>query len=383
MYRRALDLALIDEESCFLWGARQTGKSTFLRERYPDAHYYDLLKSDQYRRLINEPSLLREELTALNVSADTQITPVIIDEVQKIPELLDEIHWLMENRGVRFVLCGSSARKLRRGHANLLGGRAIRYELYPLTYGEVPQFDLIRALNRGLLPRMYDSAHYPRLLQSYVSDYLREEIAAEALTRNVPGFSRFLDVAALSNGEVISYQNIASECGVSAPTVKEYFQILEDTLVGTAVPAFRKKAKRRVILSPKFFLLDVGLVGFLCKRGKIEYGSSTFGRAFEHFIFMELRASSSYSEEFYPINYWRTASGFEVDFILGSGELAIEVKSSRQVNYRHLKGIRAFAEEHAPRRCIVVSCDRAPRKTEDGIEILPWQHFLQILSEGL
>ena len=383
MYNRVVDLSLVDEESCFLWGARQTGKSTLLRDRYGTQHYYDLLLSDRYRQLIDDPSILREELIALNVTGNAQRQPVIIDEVQKIPDLLDEIHWLIENRGIRFILCGSSARKLKRGHANLLGGRAVRYELYPLTFGEIPQFDLIQAMNRGLLPRMYDSAHYTRLLQSYVSDYLREEIAAEALTRNIPAFSRFLDVAAISNGEVINFQNIASECGVSAPTVKEYFQILEDTLVGSFLPAFRKKAKRRVILSPRFYFFDVGLAGYLCKRGEVKSGSSAFGKAFEHLIYMELKAYSSYSEKFYPLYYWRTTSGFEVDFVLGDGEIAIEAKSSKQVNYRQLKGIRAFKEEHSPRRSIVVSCDREPRKTEDGIEILPWQHFLQMLPEVL
>ncbi len=383
MYKRALHLSLMKEESCFLWGARQTGKSTFLKERYHTPLYYDLLKSDQYRRRLHEPSLLREELTALNVTGQTQKSPVIIDEVQKIPDLLDEVHWLIENRGIRFILCGSSARKLKAGHANLLGGRAVRYELFPLTYHEIPQFNLIRALNRGLLPRMYDSKHYTRLLQSYVSDYLKEEIAAEALTRNIPGFSRFLDVAAISNGEIINYQNIASECGVSAPTAKEYFQILEDTLIGSTLPAFRRKAKRRVILSPKFLFFDVGLAGYLCKRGNIEPGSSSFGRAFEHFIFMELKAHSVYSETFYPLSYWRTASGFEVDFIACDGEIAIEVKSSNQVNYRHLKGIRAFREEYSPRRSIVVSLDREPRITEDGIEILPWKYFLEMLQEGM
>jgi len=383
MYRRALRLSLTEKESCFLWGARQTGKSTLLKERYNTPFYYDLLKSDVYRRLIDEPSLLREELTASNVTGDNQEQPVIVDEVQKIPDLLDEIHWLMENRGIRFILCGSSSRKLKRGHANLLGGRAVRYELHPLTRGEIPQFDLIRALNRGLLPRMYDSPNYTRLLQAYVSDYLREEIAAEAVTRNIPAFSRFLDVAGIGNGEIINYQNVASECGVSGPTVKEYFQILEDTLVGTNLPAFRRRAKRRVILSPKFFFFDVGIAGYLCKRGKIEPGSSTFGRAFEHFIYMELMAHRSYSEAFFPLSYWRTASGFEVDFIVGEGEIAIEVKSSSQVNYRDLKGIRAFREEHSPRRSIVVSRDRVPRTTEDGIEILPWKHFLEMLPEEL
>ena len=383
MYNRKIDFSLARSESCFFWGARQTGKSTLLRDRFNPPFHYDLLLSNQYARLLNSPFLLREEIVASGLNGDNQKDPVIIDEVQKVPDLLDEVHWLIENRGLRFILCGSSARKLKRGHANLLGGRAVRYELFPLVYHEIPDFDLSNALNRGLIPRMYDSSHSRRFLQSYASDYLKEEIAAEALTRNVPAFSRFLDNAALSNGEVLNYQNIASECGISAPTVKEYFQILEDTLIGSFLPAFRKRVKRRVIGSPKFYFFDVGLAGYLSKRSTVHIGSAEFGKAFEHFIHMELRAHSSYSELNYPLSYWRTSSGYEVDFVLNDGEIAIEVKSSEQVNYRHLKGLRAFREEHTPRRTIVVSRDSSPRMTEDGIEILPWRIFLEQLWTGL
>jgi predicted AAA+ superfamily ATPase len=220
------------------------------------------------------------------------------------------------------------------------------------------------------------------LIESYVGDYLKEEIAAEALTRNVPAFSRFLKIAALTNGELINYRNIASECGVSSPTVKEYFQILDDTLIGKQLPAYRKRAKRRIIGAPKFYFFDIGIVGYLTHRGKIEKGSELFGRALEHFIYMEILAHSSYSELNYPITYWKTASGFEVDFILGNHELAIEVKSASMVGNRHLKGIRAFKEEYAARQYIVVSMDPKPRKTADGIDILPWNIFLDRLWEG-
>jgi len=236
MYKRISTLPLSETETCFLWGPRQTGKSTLLRALYPNAKRYDLLLSDEYYRLLANPSLIREECLAENKASLEKIIPVIIDEVQKIPALLDEVHWLIENAGIRFILCGSSARKVKRGQANLLGGRAIRYELHPLVYPEISDFSLSKALNAGLLPRHYQSTHPQRLVESYVGDYLKEEIAAEALTRNVPGFSRFLIIAALTNGELINYQNIASECGVSAPTVKEYFQILDDTLIGKQLP---------------------------------------------------------------------------------------------------------------------------------------------------
>jgi predicted AAA+ superfamily ATPase len=226
------------------------------------------------------------------------------------------------------------------------------------------------------------SPHPQRRIESYVGDYLKEEIAAEALTRNVPAFSRFLKIAALTNGELINYGNIASDCGVSAPTVKEYFQILDDTLIGKQLPAFRKRAKRRLIGAPKFYFFDIGIVAHLTHRGSVEKGSELFGRAFEHFIYMEILAHSSYSELNYPIAYWKTASGFEVDFVLGDHEFAIEVKSASMVGNRHLKGMRAFKEEYTARRYIVVSMDPKPRKTADGIDILPWEVFLDRLWKG-
>jgi predicted AAA+ superfamily ATPase len=349
---------------------------------FPEAIRYDLLLSTEYQRLLREPKLIREQCLASGLDANSQRDPIIIDEIQKLPILLDEVHWLMEKKGLRFILCGSSARKLKRGHANLLGGRAIRYEMYPLVFPEIPNFSLIKALNSGLIPRHYDGDKPERLIQSYVGDYLKEEIAAEALTRNIPAFSRFLEVAALSNGEILNYTNIARECGVSSPTVKEYFQILEDTLIGRQLPAFRKRKKRRLVTSPKFYFFDLSPVIYLTRRGKVVQGSELFGRAFEHYIWMEIVCHSSYSELFYPISYWRTASGFEVDFILGDHEIAIEVKSTELASATHLKGLRRFKEEYTVRRSILVSLDSKPRKTEDQIEILPWQEFLKQLWGG-
>lgn len=364
-------------ESCFLWGPRQTGKSTLLKTLFPGARRYDLLLSDIYRRLLSRPALLREDLAAETAGAVS--SPVIIDEVQKIPELMDEIHWLIENSGHRFILCGSSARKLKRKHANLLGGRAVRYELRPLVFPEIPDFSLDRALNTGLLPRHYNHSHPAQLIRSYVGDYLKEEIADEALTRNMPAFSRFLEVAALSNGEIINFNNIAADCGVSSPTVKSYFEILSDTLIGSFLPAFAKRAKRRLIGAPKYYFFDVGIVTGLARRGKVESGSELFGKALEHFIMMELSAHACYSELFYPLAYWRTASQFEVDFILGDAAVAIEVKATDSASDKHMKGLRAFQEEHATTRCLLVSCDPFPRRTPDGIEIMPWRIFLENL----
>ncbi|MDO9123355.1 MAG: AAA family ATPase [Deltaproteobacteria bacterium] len=382
MYKRIIHIALPERSSCFLWGPRQTGKSTLLQERYPTSKRYDLLLSDEYRRLMHQPSLLREECLALARRADTKDRPVVIDEVQKVPDLLDEIHWLIENTKLSFILCGSSARKLRRGHANLLGGRAIRYELFPLVFPEIPDFSLEKALNDGLLPPHYGSNMARTRLEAYVGDYLQEEIGAEAATRNIPGFSRFLEIAAMGNGEMIQFTNIARECGVSAPTVKSYYQILEDTLLGKFIPAYQKRPKRRVILAPRFYFFDVGVVGILTKRGRVETGSELFGRAFEHFLFMELSAYASYSGLHYSISYWRTASQLEVDFILGDHEVVIEVKGTSSAQPQHLKGLTAFGEEYRSRRRILVSCDPQPRSVTARIEILPWRVFLEDLWSG-
>jgi len=382
MYQRWVTIDLPEGSSCFLWGPRQTGKSTLLRERFPHSHRYDLLLSDEYRRLLHQPALLREECLALAKKGGGSGSPVILDEVQKVPDLLDEVHWLIENAHLQFILCGSSARKLRRGHGNLLGGRALRYELFPLAFPEIPDFSLDKALNDGLMPPHYGSRLARQRLESYVGDYLKEEIAAEALTRNVPAFSRFLEMAAIGNGEMVQFSNIARECGVSVPTVKSYYQILEDTLIGRFLPSYRKRPKRRIIATPRFYFFDVGVVNFLAKRGRVVQGSELFGKAFEHFIFMEFCAHSRYSGLGYPLAYWRTTSQLEVDFVIGDHEVAVEVKSTENAQSHHLRGLLAFADEYKASRRILVSCDPRPRLTGHGIEIMPWRVFLADLWSG-
>ena len=377
MFSRKLNLHEAENESCFLWGARQTGKSTLLNKSFPKARYIDLLKSDVFERYNRRPALLREELSLLP-DGET----VIIDEVQKLPALLDEVHWLMTNRGLRFILSGSSARKLKRSGANLLGGRAIRKNLYPLVSAEIPDFNLIKACNYGMLPRHYLTENPSKRIQAYVGDYLQEEIKAEALTRNLNVFSRFLEVAALSNGEIVNYHNIASECGVSSPTIKEYFSILEETLIGYMIPAFTEKVKRRVIQAPRFFYFDTGIANFLLKRTALHAGSPEFGHAFEHFIMLELIAYNGYSDHPCKIAYWRTTSGYEVDIIIGNAEIAIEIKSSEEVQSHHTKGLRAFSEEFPQARLIIVSMDKYPRRM-NGIDIYPASDFLSMLWSGL
>ncbi|MBI5399269.1 ATP-binding protein [Candidatus Saganbacteria bacterium] len=377
MFKREQKLLNLGKESCFLWGPRQTGKSTLLDKLFPDSLRYDLLLTKEYVRLSANPGLFHDEL----LQKHSLKNPVIIDEVQKIPALLDEIQWLIVNREIQFILCGSSARKLKRGAGNLLGGRALRYELHPLVYKEIPKFNLLRALTNGLLPRHYLAANPQPLLQAYIGDYLKEEIAAEAITRNIPAFARFLNAAAFSNGQTINYQNVARECYVNAVTVKEYFQILIDTLIGYYLPAFQKRPKRRVIHAPRFYFSDIGIANYLLKRGTIEYNSENFGRAFEQFIFQELLAYSHYSGKNFDLAYWRTASQLEVDFILGDHEAAIEVKASKNVGPQHCHGLRAFDEEYKTKYSIVVSLDPRPRLV-DKLHILPWEDFLEKLWSG-
>lgn len=376
MFLRKQILQDSSNESLFLWGARQTGKSTLLKRLFPHAIWFDLLLSDVYERLLRNPALLRE-----TVLANTQLSTVIIDEIQRIPELLNEIHWLITNTNTQFIMSGSSPRKIIRSGANLLGGRALRYELYPLISQEIPNFDLLRALNHGLLPRHYLVNQPKKLISAYIGNYLRDEIVSEAKIRNVSVFSQFLEAAAFSNGEMVNYTNIASDCGVSAPTIKEYFQILQDTLIGRFVPSYQKKPKRRVILTPKFYFFDIGIVNHLLKRGKIEMGSEIFGNAFEHFIYHEIYAHSSYSGLDYPISYWRTTSQLEIDFVLGNHEVAIEVKSSNKISERHLNGLKSFSEEYTVKHLILVCNEPLPR-LHNNIWILPWQIFLQKLWAG-
>ncbi|MBW1780678.1 MAG: ATP-binding protein [Deltaproteobacteria bacterium] len=379
MIKRKLKLPAANEETFFLWGARQTGKSTLLKASYPDAVWIDLLKAEVFRRYLDHPESLRQEI------AHTEKVPfVVIDEVQKLPPILDEVHWLHENRSVHFGLCGSSARKVKRGHANLLGGRAIPYELSGFSAAELfPDFDLNRLLNHGYLPRIYLSDRPLRLLNAYVADYLKEEVAAEGLVRNLPVFSSFLNMAALSDTEPVNFTTIARDCSVSSQTIKGYFQILEDTLLGKWLPSYRKRPKRRVAASSKFYFSDVGVVNFLAKRHHVEPGSELFGKAFENWCFHELTAYNLYKEAFAELFYWRLAGGTEVDFIINDMELAIESKAVPRVSGDHLKGLRSLKIDHPDiRRTLVVCCEDMPRVTEDGIEIIPARHFAQMLWNG-
>lgn len=377
---RLLKINLPQKQSAFLWGPRKTGKTTYLRNRFPESLIYDFLKTDLFLEFSKRPSLLREQLLAKN--SQLLNFPVILDEVQKVPQLLDEVHWLIENKHLRFILCGSSARKLKRGKANLLGGRAWRYEMFPLVTAELARPSLLSMLNRGLIPAHYLQGGYEKSLKAYTQDYLKEEVFDEGLTRNIPAFSRFFDAMGFSHGELTNFSNIARECGVDSKTVKEYYQILSDTLLGDFVEPFKKRQNRQVISrTPKFYLFDVGVAGAITRRRIVQARGVDFGKAFEHFILMELKAYNSYYEVDYGINFWRTKSGVEVDFVLGGGEVAIEVKSSARVDNRDLRPLNTFVDIFSPRRAIVV-CTEKEERIAGKVRIMPWRKFLQELWNG-
>lgn len=378
-FKRLLTIDLPKQQSTFLWGARKTGKTTLLRENFPESIFIDFLQTDTFLEYTKSPFLLRERLLARKEQAGRH--PVIIDEVQKVPQVLDEVHWLIENQGINFILCGSSARKLKRGQANLLGGRAWRFELFPLVSPEVENLDLLRALNHGLIPSHYLQKNYRRSLRGYVQDYLKEEVFHEGLTRNIPAFSRFFEAMGYSHGSLLNYTNIARECGVTSKTVKEYYQILVDTLLGTFVLPFKKRQERQVISkAPKFYLFDPGVAGAIIKRTVEAERGELFGNAFEHFIYLEMLSHSSYHEIDYAINFWRTKSGQEVDFVLGGGEIAVKVKGSAKVDKRALRPLQSFMELYSSRQAIVV-CNEKEERVHAGIRIMPWRLFLQQLWE--
>lgn len=381
--KRMLKIDLPRGQSAFLWGPRKTGKTTYLKQRFPDSTRYDLLETDTFFRLSKEPYLLRQEIEIL-IDAGRLIEPVIIDEVQKIPLLLDEIHWLIEKHKISFVLCGSSARKVKRAHANLLGGRAWRFELFPLTTKELgKKFNLLTAMNRGLIPSHFLDQNYQRTIKAYINDYLKEEIRDEGLTRNLPAFARFLDAVPFSCGELVNYSNIASDCGIDSKTVAEYYQILVDTLIGVFIQPFSKRKNRNVIIStPKFYLFDVGVAGGLMRRVLQTNKGIEFGNAFENFILMELLAYRSYSEKDFKIDFWRTKGGSEVDFVLDAGKISIEIKGTNKVRNGDIKGSVSFLEDYKPKKALIVCQESVPRKHPSNIEIFPWKQFLEMLWSG-
>lgn len=377
-YTRYLKMDLPKQQSAFLWGARKTGKSTFLRETFPNAPYYDLLQSDLHFRLMTSPHTFREEILALDKKTTGSI--IIVDEVQKIPALLDEIHWLIENSPFQFILCGSSARKLKRQGANLLGGRAWKYHFFPLVFPEITDFDLLKIFNQGTLPSHYHSPSIKKALTAYIEDYLAMEIQAEGLVRNLPAFARFIESLRFCHGEMIKYSNIASECGVDGKTVKEYFNILVDTLLGYFIYPYHKRVSREIISdTPKFYLFDVGVANRIKRQTIVDLKGKEAGRSLEHYVLLEIMAYKYLHDKDFDISYWRTKSGLEVDFVLGEGAVTIEVKIMDHIEKADLKGLQAFMQEHHSTQNYLVSLVPRARKVENEhgtIEILPLTTFL-------
>lgn len=365
---------LLKDKSFFLFGPRATGKSTLIAKKLPEAILYDLLDAEVFKRLLERPKLLAEE-------NPDRSRLIIIDEIQRLPGLLNEVHRLISKENRRFLLTGSSARKLRQGGVNLLGGRAWRCDLFPLSWSEIPNFNLLRYLNHGGLPEVYLSDNFEEELRAYVALYLREEIQAESLTRNLQSFSSFLDVIALANAEEVNFQSLASDCGVSTGTLKNYIQILEDTLLGFSLNGFTNTRKRKAVGRIKHYLFDIGVTNSLAKRGILKPGSELFGRALEHWAVLEMRAYLSYTRSAHEMSYWRSVSQFEVDLLVGTN-LAIEIKATELSQDKHLKGLRALKEEKIFDTYILVSMDPKPRKTEDGIHILPWNVYAERLWAG-
>lgn len=370
---RTLNLPyLLEKKSFFLFGPRGVGKSYLIQKSLKDkAVQINLLRPEVFLRLSSHPAQLREMIYASPMNSTKW---VVIDEIQKIPLLLDEVHRLIEEERYTVLLTGSSARKLRQGGVNLLAGRARIAALFPLNYRELgDHFNLERYLRFGGLPSVYFSSEPEEDLQAYVATYLQEEIKAEGLIRKLPSFSSFLKIAALSSGHVINFAKLASEVEVSAPTIREYFSILGDTLVGQMVSPWRSSKKRRATAAGKFYFFDTGVTHTLAQTKQLDPNSNLFGQAFEQWVFMELRAWLSYTRNTEALQFWRADQHCEVDFLIGE-RLAIEVKSTSQLRGDDFSGLNALKEEGVFQHYVMVSHDPI-RRMHGEILCLPWRDF--------
>lgn len=374
MYKRVLDIAnLAKRKSLFLFGPRSTGKTTLIYQQFPGERIINLLKSSLFMSLAQNPERLEEMISAMPYPE----LPVIIDEIQKLPQLLDEIHYLIESKGIHFVLTGSSGRKLKSTGVNLLAGRAWQCNLFPLCSAELGTVDLERYLLYGGLPQVLTSEAPMEELDAYINTYLKEEIKAEALVQNLVHFSAFLRTAAISNAQQINYTNISRDTGIPVSSVRGWFEIVMDSFLGFLLEPWRSP-KRKSVATAKFYFFDVGVANFLAGFHQLPRASAEFGRAFEHFIVMELRAYLSYHRIKLPLHYWRTRDGLEVDFIVGN-DLAVEVKASDNIQHKDLRGLRALAEEGQIKKRVLVCMEEQGRLTQDGILIQHWKDFLMSL----
>lgn len=374
-FKRKIDLQkILKTRSVLLLGPRRTGKSFYIKnELHPD-FTYDLLQPAVFRELSATPEIIRQR-----IDENTQL--ISIDEIQKLPWLMDEVHSLIESTNVKFILTGSSAKKLKRTHTGLMAGRARICNLFPLTFSELGKsFDINTVLNYGSLPSIYLSDEPNEDLADYVGIYLKDEIMYEALVRKIDNFSRFLEFAAHSNGQVLNYQNIASDAEVPARTIREYYAILEDTLMGYQLNPIADKSKRKAIASSKFYFFDIGVVNSLTGRKSIQPKTKEYGDALEHFIFLELKAYQGYVNRDLTLNFWNSPREGEVDFILNQ-QIAIEVKSSAKISNQHMSGLSKYSSLFPTKRKIIVCLEAKKRKIGD-VEIMPLVSFLNELWAG-
>jgi len=382
---RKLDISnRLRQKSVLLFGPRQTGKTSYIREELGTSvkAKWDLLNPRTRMQLERDPQLLYEQISALDIDPESGI--VVIDEIQKVPALLDVVHEVMEEKKIIFLLTGSSARKLKKEGVNLLGGRASKATLLPFVYEEIEttgEKSLEEIFLRGMLPPAWNDPDPDQFLDDYISTYLQDEISAEGVTRNLPVFGDFLQMAAIQSGEQLNYTNIANDIGISRQSVANWYQVLEDTLIGFQLPPWKKSRKRKSVSITKFYLFDVGVTRKLSGIDVPSDTQSDYGRLLENFIAMELKAWHDYNRKNDSLCYWRTESGSEVDFVIGEG-IAIEVKATRNPTSRNLDGLRKIAEEKDFTYRILVCRDPTPRMTDDGILILPWQEFLHRLWSG-
>ena len=379
MFERLIKKPLESRKSFFLFGPRGTGKTTWLKHHLPDALFINLLQSEFYNRLSANPGHLRELIPPRHEER------VIIDEVQRIPALLNEVHDLIESRKLDFVLTGSSARALRRKGVNLLAGRALTYFMHPLTVTEQQDaFDLRNSIQLGHLPARFNEDDPGKYLKDYVQTYLREEVMQEGLTRNIGHFSRFLEAASFSQGAIINVSNTAREAQVERPVAENYFSILEDLLLAVRLPVFSRKAKRQLTMHRKFYFFDAGVFRAIRPAGPLDSDAELDGPALETLTLQELRALNDYLGCEYGIYYWRTRTNLEIDFVLYGprGLLAIEVKRSPQVQFKQTRALREFKKDYPPARCYVFYGGTVPQYI-DNITVLPIEYALKNLDQIL
>ncbi|MCX6704753.1 MAG: ATP-binding protein [Candidatus Woesebacteria bacterium] len=365
--------------SFFLFGSRGTGKTTWVKSKFPTALYFDLLKAETYDYFVTNPTRIED-----SIPKDFKDW-IVIDEIQKIPQLLDEVHRLIESNHYKFILTGSSARKLRRGGVNLLAGRALVYKMHPLTAAELGEdFNLKEYLEFGGLPAVFAAQDKKNYLQSYVQTYLQQEIIQEGISRNVSSFARFLETASFSQGSVLNMTEVGREAYVGRKVVEDYFSALEDLMLGIRLPVFSKKAKRRLIKHNKFYFFDVGVYQAIRPRGPLDQPEAMNGVALESLFFQNLQAINDYLDLGYKLYYYRTATGVEVDFIAyGSrGLKAFEIKSKKNISRSDLTGLATFLKDYPMTKCYLIY-GGSERRYFGNIEVIPFVEALKDLPNIL